>query len=134
MAIDEKTNESWASKLNSKYRLVILNEDTYEEVTSFKLSRMGVYVTLCTVFVLLVAFTVGVVVFTPLKYYVPGYGNMRQRQEYIRLNMQVDSMENLMSSREKYLKDLQQVLSGNFKNASLDTVQLKLPSVGNSTN
>ncbi|HVB02322.1 MAG TPA: hypothetical protein VNE41_01255 [Chitinophagaceae bacterium] len=134
MADQEKPRESWISKLKNKYRLVILNEETYEEVTSFKLSRMGVYVTLCTLFVMLVAITVGVVVFTPLKYYIPGYGNMKQRKEYIRLNLQVDSLENIMSSRDRYMKDLHRVLSGSFNPAVLDTAQLKIPAVVNSTN
>ena len=62
-------------RLRNRYRLVVMNDDTYEEVTNFRLSRMSVYVMLCTIFVLLVGLTVALIVFTPLKYYIPGYGN-----------------------------------------------------------
>ena len=41
-------------RLRSHYRLVIMNEDTFEEVVKFKLTRMGVYIVLSTVFILMI--------------------------------------------------------------------------------
>ena len=61
-------------RLRNRYRLVVMNDDTYEEVVTFRLSRMSVYIMLSTIFVLLVGLTVALIVFTPLKYYIPGYG------------------------------------------------------------
>ena len=57
-----------------------MNEDTYEEVVKFKLNRLSVYIAMSTLFVLLVGLTVALIVFYPLKYYLPGagYGNARQ--------------------------------------------------------
>ena len=49
-------------RLRNRYRLVILNDDTYEEVVTFKLSRLSVYVVFCSIFVILVGLTVGCVV------------------------------------------------------------------------
>ncbi len=129
-----KSGRDWNGVFDNKYRLVILNEETFEEVSSFKLSRMSVYIALCTIFVLLVTLTVGIVVFTPMKYYIPGYGNMKQRQEIVRLNMKIDSLDRMMEAKGKYLQDIRQVLSGNFTRSKLDTVQLKVPNVANSTN
>jgi hypothetical protein len=134
MIYSKNTSQSWKSVINNKYRLVILNEETFEEVTSFKLSRMGVYIAFCTVFVLLVTLTVGFVVFTPMKYYIPGYGNYKQRQEIVSMNMRIDSLQRVMVAKGKYLQDIKQVLSGNFKSSKLDTTQLKIPNVANSTN
>jgi hypothetical protein len=53
-------------RLRNRYRLVIMNDDSYEEVVTFKLSRLSVYVFLSTVFVLLTGLTVALIVFTPL--------------------------------------------------------------------
>ncbi len=125
--------ERFFEKLKDKYRLVILSEESFEEVFSFKLSRTGVYVLLCSFFVILMIITVGLMVFTPLKYYIPGYGDIKQRQEYIRINVKVDSLEKVIDTREKYLHNLKQVLSGDFEK-SLDTTRLKVPDIGNSTN
>ncbi|MHB1920979.1 MAG: hypothetical protein ACYCOO_01965 [Chitinophagaceae bacterium] len=130
----ELPQEHWLQKLKNKYRLVVLNEDTFEEVTSFKLSRMSVYITLSTFFVLMVTFSVALVVFTPLKYYIPGFGNMKQRQEFIQLNMKVDSLENVEVAKDKYLQNIQSVLSGHFNPSRLDTTRLNIPTVLNSTN
>lgn len=70
---------STLKRLRNKYRLVVMNEDTYEEVVKFKLNRLSVYIALSTLFVLLVGLTVALIVFTPLKYYLPGtgYGNAK---------------------------------------------------------
>src|SRR5882672_3325799 len=68
-------------RLQNRYRLVIMNDDTYEEVVTFKLSRLSVYVGLCTIFVLLTGLTVALIVFTPLKLYIPGYGDVSNRSE-----------------------------------------------------
>lgn len=117
-------------RLNHKYRLVIMNDDTYEEVTAFRLSRMSVYVALSTLFVLLVAITVATVVFTPLRYYIPGYGDLKQRKEFMQLRMKADSLERAISTRDRYLENLKNVIGGNIK---LDTNMLKVPKVDNST-
>ena len=72
-------------RLRNRYRLVVMNDDTYEEVVTFRLSRLSVYIMLSTIFVLLVGLTVALIVFTPLKYYIPGYGNVRMDREYRQL-------------------------------------------------
>lgn len=119
-------------KLNHKYRLVIMNDDTYEEVTAFKLSRMSVYIALSTLFVMLVAITVATVVFTPLRYYIPGYGDLKQRKEFIRLKMRTDSLETAINARDQYLDNIKQVINGEFT-GKVDTTLLKVPKVDNST-
>ena len=76
-------------RLRNKYRLIIMNEDTYEEVVKFKLSRWSVYTALSVIFVLLVALTTALIIFTPLKYYLPGVGlgNAKQIKEYSTLKI-----------------------------------------------
>ena len=132
MASDDrnKGNSRNLDRLNHKYRLVIMNDDTYEEVTAFRLSRMSVYVALSTLFVLLVAITVATVVFTPLRYYIPGYGDLKQRKEFMQLRIKADSLERAISTRDRYLDNLKNVIGGNIK---LDTNMLKVPKVDNST-
>lgn len=118
--------------LSHPYRLVVKNEDTFEEVFSFRLSRMSVYIALSTVFVLLVMVTVATLVFTPLKYYIPGYGDIRQHREFIQLRMRTDSLEKVVTAKEKYFDNLKQIMNGSFT-GKLDTTQLRLPKVDNST-
>ena len=114
-------------RLRNRYRLVVMNDDTYEEVVTVRLSRLSVYITLCTIFVVLVGLTVALLVFTPLRYYVPGYGSGSDRRELITLKLQVDSLEQQMKYRDKYLENIQNVLRGTTATVPLDTTQLDIP-------
>jgi hypothetical protein len=117
---------STLQRLQNRYRLVIMNDDTYEEVVTFRLSRMSVYVALSTVFVLLVGLTVALIVFTPLKYYIPGYGNVKADRQYRHLKYVTDSLEKQVTYQGQYIDGLKKVLAGNTA-LTLDTTQLKVP-------
>ncbi|MFM8710665.1 MAG: hypothetical protein ACKOC7_05230, partial [Sphingomonadales bacterium] len=58
---------SGLKRLQNRYRLVVMNDDTYEEVVTFRLSRLSVYVTMSMIFVVLVGLTTSLIIFTPLK-------------------------------------------------------------------
>lgn len=126
MALIDPAN-TW-QRLRNRYRLVVMNDDTYEEVVTFKLSRLSVYVALCTIFVLLVGLTVALIVFTDLKYYMPGYGTMNEKKELQQLKIRVDSLELSVKQKDLYMSNLKTILSGNV-NTQPDTTQLKLPEV-----
>jgi len=121
--------QSTLKHLRNRYRLVVMNEDTYEEVVKFKLSRMSVYIALSTLFVLLVGLTLALIVFTPLKYYLPGvgYGNAKQIKEYRLLKLRTDSIEQSLLFKQKYIDDLQKILKGTV--VKIDTNKLELPKV-----
>lgn len=119
-------------RLRNRYRLVVMNDDTYEEVVTFKLSRLSVYIALCTIFVVLIGFTVALIVFTPLKYYIPGYGSAGQRKEFVGLKMRVDSLEQQARYKDQYLENIRKKLAGDA-GASYDTTQLNLPNDEKST-
>src|SRR4051794_24407644 len=124
MAENEKT--STLKHLQNSYRLVVMNDDTYEEVITFKLSRLSVYVGLSSIFVLLVSLTVALLVLTPLKYYIPGYGNSNSRIELQALKMRTDSLEQAIIYKDQYLNNLKKVLGVDMP-VRLDTTSLKVP-------
>ena len=117
---------STLKRLQNRYRLVVMNDDTYEEVVTFKLSRLSVYVFLSTVFVLLTGLTVALIVFTPLKLYIPGYGDLNNTKELRELKIRTDSLEQEMRYRDQYFQSLRNVLEGN-SSVKTDTTVLKIP-------
>jgi hypothetical protein len=117
---------STLKRLRNRYRLVIMNDDTYEEVVTFRLSRMSVYIAFSTIFVLLTGLTVALIVFTPLKYYIPGYGSAQIGREYRQLKYLTDSLEKQVNYQAQYINDIKKVLSGDATMV-LDTTQLQLP-------
>ena len=114
-------------RLRNRYRLVVMNEDTYEEVVAFKLSRVSVYIALSTLFVLLVGLTVALIAFTPLKLYIPGYSDAKQVKEYKGLQVKADSIERTLIYKQQYIDNIQRVLKGEL--IKQDTTPLKLKSV-----
>src|SRR5215211_6091471 len=113
-------------RLRNRYRLVVMNDDTYEEVVTFKLSRFSVYVMLSTIFVVLVGLTVALIVFTPVKYYIPGYGSAKVGREYRQLKYVTDSLEQQVSFQAQYIDHVKKVLSGDVP-MKLDTTNLQVP-------
>jgi hypothetical protein len=114
-------------RLRNRYRLVVMNEDTYEEVVAFKLSRVSVYIALSTLFVVLVGLTVALIAFTPLKLYIPGYSDAKQVKEYKGLQVKADSIERTLIYKQQYIDNIQRVLKGELNKQ--DTTPLKLKSV-----
>jgi hypothetical protein len=117
-------------RLRNRYRLVVINEDTFNEVVTFKLTRLSVYIALSTLFVVLVGLTVALIIFTPLKLYIPGYGDARKAKEYEMLKMKADSIEQSLIKKQEYIDNVEKVLRGAM--VPLDTTKLKLKNIGKS--
>ena len=114
-------------RLRNRYRLVVMNDDTYEEVVTFKLSRLSVYIMLSTIFVVLVGLTVALIVFTPLKYYIPGVGtDYKSVTELKQLKYRVDELEKQNAQNVQYIDGIEKALSGGGA-VNLDTVKLDVP-------
>jgi hypothetical protein len=103
-----------------------MNDDTYEEVVTFKLSRFSVYVALSSIFVLLVGVTVALIVFTPVKYYIPGYGSAKVDREYRQLKYITDSLEKQVALQTRYVNSIRKVFAGDAE-VQLDTTSIQLP-------
>jgi hypothetical protein len=111
---------------SSTYRLVVTNDDTYDEVIAFRLSRKSVYLGLSIAFMFLVGLTIALIAFTPLKYYIPGYGTKESRSALELLKIRTDSLEQAVHYKEQYIEGIKKVLSeGNPQ--QLDTIPLTLP-------
>jgi hypothetical protein len=114
-------------RLRNRYRLLIINDDTFEEVVAFKLTRLSVYIAASSLFVLLVGLTVALISFTNLKYYLPGYGTQSQRKALVQYKVKIDSLELASRQKDVYLEELKKVLSGNVPVQPRDTSVLKIP-------
>jgi len=119
---------STLKSLRNRYRLVVMNDDTYEEVVTFKLSRLSVYIMLSTIFVLLVGLTVALIVFTPLKYYIPGATtDYKSAMELRQLKYQVDDANKQIRLLQQFDAGLRNgPLKGN-STVMLDTNRLLIP-------
>lgn len=125
--MEKITPISTFKRLRNTYRVVVMNDDTYEEVITFRLSRLSVYVGMSTIFVLLVGLTIALIAFSPLKYYIPGYGTRESRTALQLLKIRTDSLEREVRYKEQYIDGVKKVLSGDMRPTQLDTVPLTEP-------
>ncbi|MBK7231605.1 MAG: hypothetical protein IPH93_04920 [Saprospiraceae bacterium] len=65
--------------------LIIREEDTFEEIETYKLTLLNVYILLSSVFFISGLGLLLLIIATPLKTYIPGYGNVRNTGEFIQL-------------------------------------------------
>lgn len=115
MAKKEKRGKNIKKKLLHKYRLVVLNEATFEERFSFKLNRLNVFV-FSTIFAFfLIAITTVLIAFTPLREYIPGYSSTSLKKQAVNLTFKTDSLQQALSVNGQYIASIKKVLTGDVK-------------------
>ena len=103
--------------------MVFINNKSLEEVASFRLTKGAVYTLFCTLFVLIMAFTVLLLLYTPLRYYVPGYGSSKSRVQVLELRRELDSLGDLVAAQHSQTENMLRIISGNDTSAR-DTAML----------
>lgn len=114
MATKDKGKKRFAHKLLHKYRLVILNEDTFEERFAIKLTRLNVFVIMSLLTILLIAGTTMLIAYTPLREYIPGYSSTSLKKKATELNYKTDSLQQVIVANDKYLESIKRVLTGDI--------------------
>ena len=116
--------KSFISKLLTKYRLVLLNDSTYEEKSSFKISRLNVFSILFALMFIIVLITSGILFFTPIREYIPGYSSTSLQKQANLLSYKTDSLRQIVFLNDQYINSLKKVLTGD-----LETIEYKADSV-----
>ncbi len=120
MAKKGKKRKEFKRKLLHKYRLVILNESTFEEKISFKLSRLNVFVTGSLFIIILIGFTTLLIAFTPLREYIPGYSSTKLKRQATELTYKTDSLVTVLDYTNRYLDNVRLVLKGDIENNDIN--------------
>ncbi|MCB0821668.1 MAG: M23 family metallopeptidase [Bacteroidales bacterium] len=108
----KQKQKKWYFKLRNKYRLVILNDESYEEKFSFRLSRLNVFVTIGFTAILLITITIFLIAFTPLREYIPGYTDVTLSRRINDLLEKTDSLENVSKQKAAYLANIRRIIEG----------------------
>lgn len=121
---DKGSKSGFLKKLSTQYRIVFIDDSSLEEVASYKLTMRKLYILLSTLFVVVSFITIVLILYTPLKYYVPGYAGGSNRSQIIRLKQTVDSLSDRVAAQEMYEQSIRDVISGNI--VDRDTAKLDL--------
>lgn len=111
----QKRLASWKDSLKNNYRIVVSNDETLEEVYANDLTLLNVYVLASTVIVSTAALVLGLIIFTPMKKYIPGYGDFNSSTEAIKMNRQIDAMEKELRAQRIYTENFRKILVGDVE-------------------
>ena len=109
---EKKKTKKFAKKLLHQYRLVILNEDTFEERFAIKLTRLNVFVIVALSSIVLISCTIVLIAFTSLREYIPGYSSTALKQKATELNYKADSLQQVIDMNQQYYESIKKVLTG----------------------
>ena len=124
-----KKKRKLKQKLTDKYRLVILNEDTFQERFSLKLSRLNVFVFSGVFSILLIVLTTLLIAFTGIREYIPGYSSTALKKKATRLTYEADSLKNRLAIIESYTKALKPVLTGDIEPEKIDSITTEMQTI-----
>ncbi|WP_124979084.1 M23 family metallopeptidase [Nonlabens xiamenensis] len=110
----KKKQRKQPSKWTHHYRMVVLNDDTFEERFSLKLTRLNVFIVTFVSAILLIAATTILIAFTPIREYIPGYSDVGLRKQTIQLEQETDSLKQQLAANETHYQRIKMVLSGDI--------------------
>ena len=120
MARKTSGKKSFRTRLVHKYRLLVLNEDTFEERFSFRLNRLNVFVITVFSALGLILGTTLLIALTPLREYIPGYASTKLIKQAASLSELTDSLQQRLAANDTYLQSIREVLTGNLKPSALN--------------
>ena len=110
--LDKEKKKKLIKKLRSKYRLLIINEDTLEELFSLKLTPLNVFTWVGSIVVIGIIALVSLIAFTPLREFIPGYSDLTVKKQATYAALKADSLETQLAIKENYLKNIKAIING----------------------
>ena len=120
MSTENTEEKGWANfkeKLQNTYRLVVMNDESFEEVGSYKLSLLNLYVAISAAIVLVVILVATLIFFTPIKRMIPGYGDASSG-DLLEINRTIADFDKKMQERQTYIDSRMRVLKGDDETES----------------
>ena len=111
-ATKNKSKTNLLEFLKKKYRLILLNDNTFDEKFSFRLSPARILIATSAITIIMTVLVISLVAFTSLREYIPGYGDVGERKQILKLNVKADSLEQALEAREIYMQSILDVLKG----------------------
>ena len=114
--VNRKKPRKIITKLKNKFRLVVMNDETYEEKISWVLSPLNLFVVMGSTVLFLITSTIYIIAFTGLREYIPGYSSdLSMRKKMINVSLKTDSLIDEMRMKDEYIANINAIINGNVK-------------------
>lgn len=119
MAEKREQKDRLGKRLRVKYRMVLMNDESFQEKFSLLLSPLNVIILGGSLAIFLVVSVTYIIAFTSLREYIPGYADVNMRRQVYETTLRLDSLERAMMLKDRYLENLQMVISGELPETEL---------------
>ena len=109
---NKKQDKGFFKRLFNDYKIVVSNEETFEEKLAIKASKINVFAVMLVYSIILILSTISIIFFTQLRELVPGYSSSDLLKRAIYLTQKTDSLERQIELNNKFYKSIEDVLSG----------------------
>ncbi len=107
-----KPQRSYTEKLKDKYRLIIYNDNTFEEVGFIRLKGFNLLWIIGALAVALIAVTFSLIAYTGIKEFIPGYPDTDMRRRIVLNALKLDSVEHELKIRDVYFENISSIIAG----------------------
>jgi murein DD-endopeptidase MepM/ murein hydrolase activator NlpD len=97
--------------LQDRYRLIIRNDDTLEERASYQLTTLNIYILISSILFITALLVILLIVFTPIRRIIPGYGNVDDNIEFLKLDAKVQALETELRQQKLYSNSFKKMLT-----------------------
>lgn len=105
-------------KLKDTYRILVIDVEDLKEVGKYQLSMKQIYTYLFATILIFSILLISLIVFTPLKRLMPGYGDIEENSKFIELRKRIGTLEEELETQIVYTQGLQNMLSGEEPNVT----------------
>lgn len=104
------SNQNYSSKQNNRFRFIIYNDATFEEVRSYRITRFSVVSLIATAVVFLMAVTFVLLAYTPLKILITGPEDNNIQLTAINNALRTDSLEYQLRIRNNFIENMKTII------------------------
>lgn len=112
MANNERKRKHILKKLTHKYRMVLINDSTFEEVGFIRLTRLNTIVVAAVMVILFIGIIYVLIAYTPIRDMIPGYPDAKMSHNIRQNAMKLDSLEYELAIRDQYFENMKLIISG----------------------
>ncbi|MBQ8223288.1 MAG: M23 family metallopeptidase [Bacteroidales bacterium] len=121
-----KEKKKFIDRLKKKYRVVVYNNETYEEKAHFKFTLLNMFNVIIFSSVLLIALVTYLIAFTPLREYIPGYTDVSLNRRVYEMERRADSLELVFKQKDQYINNMKRIIMGDdFESDSVNSLLTK---------
>lgn len=103
--------KSWFKEFKSKFKVVIIHPETYEEKGGFNMSKMRLTSWILLYSLILIVITTCLIFFTSLREMIPGYTDVTLDRRIYNMEQRADSIEKVFYQKDLYIENLKRIIN-----------------------